>query len=158
MDASDIEPPNEWDGYPAQPLNGVSEVGEGVAPPRTEVLLAGIDIDKQGAALRVARTTKGRRTRSMSTEHGLTACLQHLESTLRQPGPFLSEFRADSLGVKCCSHTLLLHAWVSVRRARSHPEPPSCSARLERKTMARAKMDYSCIKKVWKTRLKGSSA
>ena len=45
-----------------------------------------------------------------------------LESTVRQPDPDLSEFRADSLGVKCCSHTLLLHAWVSVRRARSHPE------------------------------------
>ena len=51
----------------------------------------------------------------MSTEHGLTVCLEHLASILRQPDPTLSEFRADSLGVKCCSHTLLLHAWVSVR-------------------------------------------
>ena len=60
----------------------------------------------------------------MSTEHGLTVCLEHLASILRQPDPTLSEFRADSLGVKCCSHTLLLRAWVSVRRARADPELP----------------------------------
>ena len=50
------------------------------------------------------------------------SCYKVTVSILRQPDPTLSEFRADSLGVKCCSHTLLLHAWVSVRRARSHPE------------------------------------
>ena len=36
-------------------------------------------------------------------------------------GLFLGEFGVGLIGVKCCSHTLLLHAWVSVRRARSHP-------------------------------------
>ena len=35
---------------------------------------------------------------------------------------FWGEFGADLVGVKYCSHTLLLHAWVSVRRARAHPE------------------------------------
>ena len=35
---------------------------------------------------------------------------------------FWGEFGAGFVGVKYCSHTLLLHAWVSVRRARAHPE------------------------------------
>ena len=42
---------------------------------------------------------------------------------MRHADLFLREFGDDWVGVKCCSHTLLLHAWVSVRRARSHPEP-----------------------------------
>ena len=42
---------------------------------------------------------------------------------MRHSGLFLGEFGVGLIGVKCCSHTLLLHAWVSVRRARSHPEP-----------------------------------
>ena len=46
---------------------------------------------------------------------------------MRHYGLFWGELGADLVGVKCCSHTLLLHAWVSVRRARSHPE---CSAPL----------------------------
>ena len=41
---------------------------------------------------------------------------------MRHYGLFWGELGADLVGVKCCSHTLLLHAWVSVRRARSHPE------------------------------------
>ena len=41
---------------------------------------------------------------------------------MRHYGLFWGEFGADLVGVKYCSHTLLLHAWVSVRRARSHPE------------------------------------
>ena len=42
---------------------------------------------------------------------------------MRHYGLFWGELGADLVGVKCCSHTLLLHTWVSVRRARSHPEP-----------------------------------
>eukprot|EP00966_Prymnesium_polylepis_P169096 3909895-Prymnesium_polylepis.1 len=34
----------------------------------------------------------------------------------------LNEFATVLLGVKCCSHPLLLHAGASARRARSHPE------------------------------------
>ena len=45
---------------------------------------------------------------------------------MRHYGLFWGELGADLVGVKCCSHTLLLHAWVSVRRARSHPEFFSC--------------------------------
>ena len=41
---------------------------------------------------------------------------------MRHYGLFWGEFGADLVGVKYCSHTLLLHAWVSVRRARAHPE------------------------------------
>ena len=41
---------------------------------------------------------------------------------MRHYGLFWGELGADLVGVKCCSHTLLLHAWVSVRRARAHPE------------------------------------
>ena len=44
---------------------------------------------------------------------------------MRYYGLFWGEFGADLVGVKYCSHTLLLHAWVSVRRARSHPEQAS---------------------------------
>ena len=40
---------------------------------------------------------------------------------MRHYGLFWGEFGADLVGVKYCSHTLLLHAWVSVRRARAHP-------------------------------------
>ena len=41
---------------------------------------------------------------------------------MRHYGLFWGEFGADLVGVKYCSHTLLLHAWVSVRRVRAHPE------------------------------------
>ena len=47
---------------------------------------------------------------------------------MRHYGLFWGEFGADLVGVKYCSHTLLLHAWVSVRRARAHPEPTSLRA------------------------------
>ena len=40
---------------------------------------------------------------------------------MRHYGLFWGEFGADLVGVKYCSHTLLLHVWVSVRRARAHP-------------------------------------
>ena len=41
---------------------------------------------------------------------------------MRHTDLFLREFGDDWVGVKCCSHALLLHVWVSVRRARAHPE------------------------------------
>ena len=46
---------------------------------------------------------------------------------MRHYGLFWGEFGADLVGVKYCSHTLLLHAWVSVRRARAHPESRASS-------------------------------
>ena len=47
---------------------------------------------------------------------------------MRHYGLFWGEFGADLVGVKYCSHTLLLHAWVSVRRARAHPEAADCAS------------------------------
>ena len=47
---------------------------------------------------------------------------------MRHYGLFLGEFGVGLVGVKCCSHTLLLHAWVSVRRARAHPETVTAAA------------------------------
>ena len=64
-----------------------------------------------GAALCAVRTTNGRPTWSKSAENGLKVYLEYLGSILRHPSPFSRVFGADSLGVKCCSHTLLLHAW-----------------------------------------------
>jgi hypothetical protein len=49
---------------------------------------------------------------------------QHLQAIVWQAWPLSREFGAVLLGVNCCSHTLLLHAGASARRARSHPEEP----------------------------------
>ena len=82
-----------------------------------------IDTRSVTVGRRAARgaTTNGQRTRPNGRGSWSNVCFQPLVSIIGQPCPFSSEFATVLLGVKCCSHPLLLHAGASARRARSHP-------------------------------------
>jgi hypothetical protein len=66
--------------------------------------------------------TYGRQTRPNDCGTWSKACCQPLVSIVCQPWPISSEFCPVLIGVKCCSHPLLLHTGVSGPRPRGHPE------------------------------------
>ena len=83
-----------------------------------------IDTRSVTVGRRAARgaTTNGQRTRPNGRGSWSKVCFQPLISILGQPCPISSEFATVLLGVKSCSHPLLLHAGMSAQRARSLPE------------------------------------